>query len=93
MKPRESSNEQAVRDDLLSQGFASYLDAIAATKEFERLIMKESREALAACLGDLARAGGVPLELGSIRNYRNPDSIKDDAEWNPTYAWVAATIN
>ncbi len=92
----EIKNEvhDTARSDLVTRGISSYLDVMAATKEFERQIMEESHRVLASSLHDLAAAARVPLQPDLIEDYRNPDSIKDDAEWRsiPTYAWLAVKI-
>lgn len=93
MESSENSGERTARRDLLfSQGITLYLDSMAAMKEFERLIVKESQEVLKSSLNDLAGAAQVPLDSGSIEVYRNPNSIKDDEGWSPTYAWIAAKM-
>lgn len=93
MEPRENRIEYTdSRSRLITQGITSYLDALAAMKEFERLVMEESRKTLASRLHDLENAVATPLSPEWIEDYRNPDCVKNDREWTHTYAWVATKI-
>jgi hypothetical protein len=80
------------RNRLVSDGSASYVEALAAIAEFQRLVIDKSRTAMRAHLGDLAAAAGVTLRSNDLKDWINPASPQQK-DWNHTYAGLGVGID
>jgi hypothetical protein len=76
---------------LFQEGFQSYIDALAAIKEFNRAAYSRSRKVLEANSDDLERNLRRRLERDSVTLYVSPAGASLDT-WDGTWAWVAAKV-
>ena len=84
------SEKEMAQNQLVENGLGSYLDALAAVREFQKEIIKRSRRALEEKLNDLSKAMGIPVDRGEIANYITPVSNKEElGEWG----WGVVTFS
>ena len=70
------SETEAMRNKLVEDGFGSYLDALAAVREFQKAVIERSRRALEQKLNDLSKAMGIKRE--EIKDYTDPAKLTNE---------------
>lgn len=81
---------EKARNQLVEDGLGSYLDALAAVREFQNEIIKRSRSALEKKITDLSKAMGISVDRGDIVGYITPVSNKEGfGDWG----WVVVTFS
>jgi hypothetical protein len=87
----ETGIETKVNGKFFATGHKSYVDAILALREYQRLVFKESRKVLETQLSEFAKTCGQKFKKSEIKPSVSPEKI-----FKPVYdnwgAWLGASV-
>lgn len=69
------SEKEMAQSQLVESGLDSYLNALTAVREFQKIIIEKSRRVLEEKLNDLSKAMGIYVKREEIKDYTYPPEL------------------